>query len=491
MTPPEHDSTAAHRFGGGAVALRRPRLAAPALSRPRSGIAALVAACAALAALSLLLPSTPTYDPWAWILWGREIASGDLSTLTGPSWKPLPALFTTVFALAGGAAPALWLVVARTGGLLALAFAFRVARRLGGPLAGVVAVVALAVLNFFARAAALGDSEGLLIAFTLLALELHLVGRRRDALLAGFAGALLRPETWPFLGLYGLWLWRREPERRRLLMGLALALPVLWLGPELWGSGNAFRASARAQQVVPGSPATNRHPPLALLGRAWPTVLFPVRLAAIFALLHALWTRRTHPRSRAVAVLGLAAVFWIAEVAAMTQAGYSGNMRYLLAPMSLVCVMGGIGFARIVALAGALRWRALGPAVAVALLACTAVYVPGPVRQLGRDADAVAKEVRINDALTPAVALAGGRAGVLACGRPTIGNLQVTALAWRLHVHVGDIGYVAPPRAVVFLARPAHRGAGAPVAQRAGGGYHALGSAGVWHVLERCGTRGI
>ncbi|HYZ71126.1 MAG TPA: hypothetical protein VE528_05655, partial [Thermoleophilaceae bacterium] len=27
-------------------------------------------AAVSLAALSLLLPSTPTYDPWAWIVWG-------------------------------------------------------------------------------------------------------------------------------------------------------------------------------------------------------------------------------------------------------------------------------------------------------------------------------------------------------------------------------------------------------------------------------------
>ncbi len=55
-----------------------------------------LAACVVLAALSLLLPSEPTYDPWAWIIWGREITQADLVTTSGPSWKPLPVLFTTV-----------------------------------------------------------------------------------------------------------------------------------------------------------------------------------------------------------------------------------------------------------------------------------------------------------------------------------------------------------------------------------------------------------
>jgi hypothetical protein len=39
-----------------------------------------VVAAFALATLSLLLPSVPTYDPWAWLIWGREIAHGELVT---------------------------------------------------------------------------------------------------------------------------------------------------------------------------------------------------------------------------------------------------------------------------------------------------------------------------------------------------------------------------------------------------------------------------
>ena len=58
-----------------------------------------------LAALTFLAPSAPTYDPWAWIVWGREVLHLDLSTVDGPSWKPLPVLLTTPFALTGPLAP--------------------------------------------------------------------------------------------------------------------------------------------------------------------------------------------------------------------------------------------------------------------------------------------------------------------------------------------------------------------------------------------------
>ena len=83
----------------------RPRAFVPVV--PRTGLWWPLAACLALAALTLLEPSAPTYDPWAWIIWGREVTRLGLDTAGGPSWKPLSVVFTTVFALFGSAAPAL------------------------------------------------------------------------------------------------------------------------------------------------------------------------------------------------------------------------------------------------------------------------------------------------------------------------------------------------------------------------------------------------
>ena len=51
-----------------------------------------------LAAASLLLPSQPSYDPLAWLIWGRELAHFQLDTAGGPSWKPLPVFVTALFA---------------------------------------------------------------------------------------------------------------------------------------------------------------------------------------------------------------------------------------------------------------------------------------------------------------------------------------------------------------------------------------------------------
>jgi hypothetical protein len=101
--PPAHELTA-------------PRPRVPALAVPRVAARHWVAIVVlALTGLTFLAPSAPTYDPWAWIIWGREVLHLDLSTVDGPSWKPLPVLLTTPFALFGSAAPDLWPSASRAG----------------------------------------------------------------------------------------------------------------------------------------------------------------------------------------------------------------------------------------------------------------------------------------------------------------------------------------------------------------------------------------
>ena len=243
-------------------ALPRPVASSGAAERHAPRIWPLLPVCVALAALSLLTESGPTYDPWAWIIWGREITQLDLVTTGGPSWKPLPVMFTTPFALLGDdAAPGLWLVVARAGGLLAFVMAYRLGARLAGPVAGIVAAGSLVLADAFIRNFVRGNSEGLLVAFVLWAVERHLDGRRTQAFLLGFAAALLRPEVWPFWGLYGLWLvWQARgasPPWREIavVFGSGAFALVVWFLPEYLGSGDWLRAASRARDPDPNSAA--------------------------------------------------------------------------------------------------------------------------------------------------------------------------------------------------------------------------------------------
>lgn len=177
----------------------------PARARRAVGSPLLVATvvCLALAALSAaVLPTVPSYDPWAWIVWGREVVDPHLSFAIngGPSWKPLPVIFTTIFALFGGAAPTLWVIVARAGGLLGLVAAYRLAGRLagGGPwgaTAGVLAAVGVVLTQEWGYYMFRGTSEPLLIATSLWAIDRHLGGRRGSAFVLAVATGLMRPEA--------------------------------------------------------------------------------------------------------------------------------------------------------------------------------------------------------------------------------------------------------------------------------------------------------
>ena len=232
------------------------------LERHGTQMALIIAGCLAISALTLIYPSTPTYDPWAWILWGREIAHLDLVTEGGPSWKPFPMFFTVPFSFFGqDLAPYLWLWVARAGGLFGCVMAYRVAYRLSGGriygvLAGVSAFAALLSSNKYVRDAALGNSEPILAAVVLWAFERHLDGRRDHALYLGVAAALLRPEAWPFLALYGLWLWFFEPRLRVRLVAFAV-LRARAAGSCRSGGGRATR-SAPARAPTRRTPAARR-----------------------------------------------------------------------------------------------------------------------------------------------------------------------------------------------------------------------------------------
>ena len=204
-----------------------------------------MAAALALAALTLLAPSSPSYDPFAWIVWGRQLMPGaggePFGLAGGPSWKPLPVLFTAPFALAGDAAPALWLLVARAGLLLALAGAFALGRRLGGAAAGVVAAVALLLLADVVSLAWRGASEPLLLACVLWAAERHLAGARRPAFALAVAAALIRPEAAPFLALYAAWSWRGEARAG------ACCSPAAWRSCRCCGSASRRSRATRSR----------------------------------------------------------------------------------------------------------------------------------------------------------------------------------------------------------------------------------------------------
>lgn len=459
-------------------------------------IALIMLACLVLAGLTLLFPSTPTYDPWAWILWGREILRFELVTEGGPSWKPFPILFTAPFSVFGqDVAPYLWIWVARAGGLFGCVMAYRIANRLigrgfYGAVAGICAFLALFSSNKYVRDAALGNSEPLLAAIVLWAFERHLDGRRDHALLLGFLAALLRPEAWPFLGLYGLWLWFKNPELRLRLALFAVLIPVCWFVPEWWGSGDPLRAGARANAPNPGSAAFEEIPSLALVKRFATFTIAPVELGTIVAVAFAafMWFRyRREKVTLALAALGLA---WFVLVAAMTEAGFAGNQRYLIVTTAVVCVLGGMGAVRVLQGVEWVAARRLGPGrarpvVIAALLAGTVIASPTIVAKADNTArvqGGLEHEAYLWADLRGLIDEAGGSEALLACGGVFSGPFQTQMVAYELGIHGIQVGWKTTlPPGVTFRTRTVPDG---PLVTRpTDDRYRLVGTNGKWRLL--------
>jgi hypothetical protein len=445
----------------------------------RSAVVKAVVVCVALAALSAAaLPTVPSYDPWAWIVWGREVVDPHLSFLTGggPSWKPLPVVFTTVYGLFGAAAPTLWVITARAGGLLALAGAWRLGARLGGRVAGLVALLGVALTQDFFYYMFRGTSEPMLIAASLWAIERHLAGKRDQALVLTVAAGLIRPEVWPFLGLYGLWLWRYEPRLRLpVLLGFA-SIPVLWFVPTWIGSGQPFLAASHAKAY---NGHLGRHPWLEALRRAADLQVLPILIAAAAGVALAWW----QDRDRTVLALLAGALGWIVLVVAMVVMGYPGLERFFLPASAILCVLAGVGVARVSLLPGQ---TPLSLVIALVLIGISYPLASARIDTARAQKGLADRAVHRLDDLSVAVRLAGGHRGVFPCrGSVSAVNHGVqTALAWKLHVTLDRVGTALRRPGVLFVG-PHDTIDGGPAPVRvAPRDLRPVGRAGEWHVYR-------
>jgi hypothetical protein len=424
-----------------------------------------IAAALALAAVSLALPFFPVYDPWAWLVWGREVAGGGLETAAGPSWKPLPVLIDAPLSLLGDAAPKAWLLVARTGWICAPLLAGLLAARMSGAetgrwrwAAGAVAAASVALTgDSFTpplRQFTGGLSEPLLVALVLGAIWAALDERRGTALALGTAAALLRPECWPFLVVWGLYASRGRPRLRLAVGAVAVLVPLAWLVPDLIGAGNPLEGgeTARAGGLEPLDA-------LKVLGR---TLAAP--LAAVWLGLALLLWRQHRDLERPLAILLAAASAWILVVALMAVAGWAGLPRFLAPATAVLAVLGAVGIARAAA-AGCGRASSRYPgqssttppdralqSLVLAALVLAAFGFGWRAAQIPGDLEVVERQKRSIDQLFDLVDETG-KAQLLACGG-AVRMTQVreqTALAWKLDEPIASAPFRRKPRYGVAL----------------------------------------
>jgi hypothetical protein len=453
-----------------------------------------VLGCVALAAISAAaLPTVPSYDPWSWIVWGKEVTDPHLSFVVsgGPSWKPLPFLFTTVYGPFGSAAPTLWVITARAAGLLGLVAAWRLASRLvgggwGGALAGLLAVIGVVLTQdwfyYFLR----GTSEVMLIGASLWAIDRLLDGHKVQAYVLAVAAGLIRPEWWPFVGLYAVWLWFRDPDfdsakMRLLLIAGLFALPFFWFVPPWVGSGDPFLAATHAAEYN-GHLGPDRF--RAVVGRGINLQVLPALVFAIVAVAIG-WLR---DRDRLLLALGAGVAGWWVVVVAMTLDGYPGLERFYLPAAALTCVLGGVGVVGLARLAGGAigRYRgAIAVAVAVLLVAVSIPFTTTRVSEARAAFPAASQAVSILNQLGRAAAAVGGHRGVFPCKSSfaAVNHSVQTALAWKLHVTLERVGTHMSAPGIDFIGpRSGATGAPAPVDPRLTR-VRTLAHVGVWRVV--------
>jgi hypothetical protein len=414
----------------------------------RTGVDLLaVAACIVLALIAqAALPSLPSYDPFSWIIWGHELAHQLIGPHLqfvirgGPSWKPLPVLFTTIFGFIGHDQLTLWIVFSRAVGLYGLYLAFVLGARLGatdrrrvaGPLAGVLSAVAVAMMldwiHFMFRA----TSEPLTVTAALLWVDWHLRDRRLPALSAGTALALMRPESSVFVGLYALWcLWKLPGVRRRLVVLAELALiPVAWVVPPWLAEGKPFMSANQAKDFS-GNRGLNAS--TIALTRADHLLVWPVIAAALVMTLISLWRREWF----AVALAGIC-VAYLAIVEVMTIHGYPGLTRFLLPAGALMCILAGAGVVRLVTL---VPGPVASTALAAGLLVIAAPFSVARLTDFGFEHREATEAVRSYDAMVLAADRLGGARRMWPCPHSivAINHTVQPSLAWALDMPLNRI----------------------------------------------------
>jgi hypothetical protein len=414
-------------------------------------VVALATAAGLLIVSTLILlwaKTRPGFDPYGWLVWGRQTVAGNLDTNAAPSWKPLPYLFTVPYGLFGHYQLWLWMITALAVSLSGSVFAGRIAYRLTG--AGTERRYAAWAAAVFAGLALLGisdywhymlsaQSDPMIVALCLAAIDCHLSGRPRWAFVLGALAGLGRPEVWLFLGLYSIWAWVRIPAMRWLIVAGIVAMVVLWFGIPALTSRSAFVSASNA---LGSGRRLKSNQVIGTIGRF--RDLNPVVLELTALLSVAIAVAR---RDRVTLALAAGVCAWVVVEIAFALHGWPGLGRYMFAPAGVLAAIAGVGVGRVLAeppqISHGLAWA--GAAIAAVIV--VALVPPAINRARSEHHDIRVQRLRTAEIgkLTTAIARLGGPPRFTGCGEPLTRLEYQTILAWNLHVNVSAVGYKYGP----------------------------------------------
>ena len=422
------------------------RSSAQQLVRRRSELAVAVALLAISTLIVLWAGTRPGFDPYGWLVWGHQTLAGNLNTNAAPSWKPLPYLFVTPYAIAGHYQLWLWMITSMAVSLSGVIFAGRIAYRLTAPgperryagyAAAAFAGLALLGIQDYWHYILSFQSDPLIVSLCLGAIDCHLSGRPRAAFVLGALAALGRPEVWLFLAVYTIWAWRALPSTRWLLAGGWLVIAALWFGIPALTSRSPFVAGTNA---LGSGRALHSDKVLGTIDRFLSMHEAPLEIAALLSVALALWRR-----DRTTLVLAGGVVAWVALEIAFSLHGWPGLQRYMFAAGGVMVVLAGVLVGRLLS-EDSLRLPTWVGAALVALLVLS--LVPAALsRARTEHKDLRAQRDRTTEIgkLAGTITRLGGGAALRRCGEPLTRLEYQTILAWNLRVNVAVVGYKYTP----------------------------------------------
>ncbi len=392
--------------------------------------------CFTAAGVSLLWAARPTYDPWSWLVWARQLSGESVvafSSAGASGWKPLPVVVALPFNWLGGdAAPIAWLWIERTALFLVPFAAWRLGRLSAGiPGAVLAATSTLLFPEVFVYFG--GLTEPVVAVMLILAIGWAVEEKPLKAWAAGLVGVLGRPEALAAVLPWGIW----EAAKRKLsLVWFSLGLVVttlLWIGGDWIGTGKPLGLLGKADKSdEPLAIQAANYPGLEILTRlhVQPAVLVLAALAFVAAWV---WADNV---SR---LLGLAIIAVGGSIVFATQfIGYPGVPRYVVPVLPLVFALAGVGLGRV----ADLPQKKLAKAVLTALLMGGLLVSAGPMAlKLDRESfDWYENRSRDDRTLQAAIDAAGGRKRILECGKFTTDpTAEVSSAAWILDLQLEDV----------------------------------------------------
>jgi hypothetical protein len=437
------------------VSLTEPRIGGPAPeptgSRSRWSLLrrwwpwVVLGVCIVSALFVVVSDMRPSYDGFGFLVWGRQVLHWNLNTDGAPSWKPLPFLFTLPYAVAGRGQLWLWMGTAVAGAVFGSVFAARVAFRLTGPspdrryapyVAGAFAGIAVLGINTYMHLVLIANSDPLIVAVLLAAIDCHLCRRYRLAFGMLVLASLGRPEAWVFAGLYGLWLMWKVPTASMRLMVIAglVFIPAFWFSIPALTSKSWFISGDLAlnqQTVIHGNKI------IGVINRFRSLYELPMQLAMLIGVVLAVLRR-----DRATLLVVGAAATWLIIEVVFAYHGWSAVSRYMIEPAAVMVAVAGGGIGWLLAdmrTSKVLRW--LGPVVALGLIVALAPDARSRVRTMRgliEDSRHSAKEI---DRLHRVIDDDGGPDAVKACGQPVSFIGFQSTVAWFVNLNVGNVGF--------------------------------------------------